>query len=200
MRVVRLPRGHYRMTHRHSARPGSSNRLSCNRRQMGHLPRRTGKDPGTREYRTIRISALRQRYRTPADVSAWRLTAYIPGVYLQTGESGVACPLRRRSATLAPGPGTCQVYVRTTPSVWWSAVDSRVRPAVGAFTYEQRMGILERAYAGTDASRPVTIAWLVATVEARPSRSGRCSPCCLQVLSEGPDPGSVGGKGPFPVS
>jgi hypothetical protein len=74
------------------------------------------------------------------------------------------------------------------PLTAWLSIPAFARPP-GAFTYEQRMGILECAYAGTDASRPVTTAWLVVTVEARPSRSGRCSPCCLQVLSEGPDPG-----------
>lgn len=103
-------------------------------------------------------------------------------------------------------PGICEDHaigmvagLLCPPLTAWLSIPAFARPP-GAFTYEQRMGILERAYAGTDASRPVTTAWLVATVEARPSRSGRCSPCCLQVLSEGPDPGPVGGEGPIPVS
>ena len=42
---------------------------------------------------------------------------------------------------------------------------NRARPP-GPFTYEQRMEILERAYARADPSRPVTTAWLVVTAEA----------------------------------
>jgi SAM-dependent methyltransferase len=47
----------------------------------------------------------------------------------------------------------------------WLSIPAFARPP-GPFTYEQRMDILERAYARADASRPVTTAWLVVTAEA----------------------------------
>jgi SAM-dependent methyltransferase len=47
----------------------------------------------------------------------------------------------------------------------WLSIPAFARPP-GPFTYEQRMEILERAYARADASRPVTTAWLVVTAEA----------------------------------
>jgi SAM-dependent methyltransferase len=47
----------------------------------------------------------------------------------------------------------------------WLSIPAFARPP-GPFTHEQRMEILERAYARADASRPVTTAWLVVTAEA----------------------------------
>lgn len=47
----------------------------------------------------------------------------------------------------------------------WLSVPAFARPP-GPFTYEQRMEILERAYARADVSRPVSTAWLVVTAEA----------------------------------
>jgi SAM-dependent methyltransferase len=47
----------------------------------------------------------------------------------------------------------------------WLSIPAFARPP-GPFTYEQRMDILERAYARADASRPVTTAWLIVTAEA----------------------------------
>ncbi|MBL7489735.1 class I SAM-dependent methyltransferase [Frankia sp. AgB1.9] len=47
----------------------------------------------------------------------------------------------------------------------WLSIPVFARPP-GQFTYEQRMEILERAYAQSDVSQPVTTAWLVVTAEA----------------------------------
>jgi SAM-dependent methyltransferase len=47
----------------------------------------------------------------------------------------------------------------------WLSIPAFARPH-GPFTYEQRMEILERAYARADATKPVTTAWLVLTAEA----------------------------------
>jgi hypothetical protein len=54
--------------------------------------------PHTWEYCTIRISALRQYFRTPADVSTRRLTGDIPGVYLRQARALVSarCGAGRR--------------------------------------------------------------------------------------------------------
>lgn len=47
----------------------------------------------------------------------------------------------------------------------WLSIPAFARPP-GPFTHEQRMEILDRAYARADPSRPVTTAWLVVTAEA----------------------------------
>jgi SAM-dependent methyltransferase len=47
----------------------------------------------------------------------------------------------------------------------WLSIPAFARPP-GPFTHEQRMEILELAYARADPSRPVTTAWLVVTAEA----------------------------------
>jgi SAM-dependent methyltransferase len=47
----------------------------------------------------------------------------------------------------------------------WLSIPAFARPP-GPFTYQQRMEILERAYARADASQPVSTAWLVVTAEA----------------------------------
>jgi SAM-dependent methyltransferase len=47
----------------------------------------------------------------------------------------------------------------------WLSIPAFARPP-GPFTYEQRMEMLERAYARADASRPVTTVWLVVSAEA----------------------------------
>ena len=50
------------------------------------------------EYRTVQISALRQYFRTPADVSARRLSVDIPGVYLRRARvlESARCGVGRR--------------------------------------------------------------------------------------------------------
>jgi len=47
----------------------------------------------------------------------------------------------------------------------WLSIPAFARPR-GPFTHEQRMQILERAYARADPSRPVSTSWLVVTAEA----------------------------------
>lgn len=65
----------------------------------------------------IWISTFRQYYRTPADVSAWRLTAHIPGVYLQTGESVVAASTAAAQVADASSRARYMagISLRTTP-------------------------------------------------------------------------------------